>query len=280
MFLWFSYFSRIKLSVNSAKSKMNSLSVRSVVMDSNDDKTNICGMNIASDCPICMDAIDINKNCITTECGHCFHASCLMTNVARNGFGCPYCRAAMAEEPDDDEDSEDENDIWSDDSSDEGELYCDYALRGLRFMMNNLEGINHDILDIHDEREDEEEERRINEENQNTNNNIPNAAYVTEKLVSQGVTMEQLVKSLLFVNHDEYTYNYNYNENLDDVNNIIFGKMRIIISNYSPDDQPATPVPRPVEPVSAPIPSPTPAIAEPKTHNASIVATQSLVLQD
>lgn len=232
-------------------------------------------MNALTDCPICMDAIDINKNCVTTECGHCFHASCLMTNVSRNGFGCPYCRTAMAQEPEDD--SEDDETVseseWSDASNEE--LYDEYALRGLRFMTNNLEGIDHDILDLHDEREDEEERER----EENTENNLPNAAYIAEKLVAQGITMEQLVKSLL-VNHEEY-------ENDDDVDRVesdIFGKMRIIISNYSPEDEPATPVPRSVEPISAPIPSPfhtvspSPAIAEPKTPTINVVGMRQHIL--
>lgn len=47
-------------------------------------------------CPICFDTISDKKNNITTECGHKFHASCLMTNVSRNGFDCPCCRAVMA----------------------------------------------------------------------------------------------------------------------------------------------------------------------------------------
>ena len=53
-----------------------------------------------------------NINCVTTECGHQYHTSCLMRNVAHNGFGCPYCRTIMAEEPElsDDEDSEYEED--------------------------------------------------------------------------------------------------------------------------------------------------------------------------
>jgi hypothetical protein len=50
------------------------------------------------ECPICMDTIDPYKNRVTTECGHTFHCSCLMTNVSHNGFACPYCRTAMAEE--------------------------------------------------------------------------------------------------------------------------------------------------------------------------------------
>ena len=56
-------------------------------------------MSAQIDCPICLDCIETSKNCVTTECGHCFHTSCLMTSVAHNGFGCPYCRAKMAEEP-------------------------------------------------------------------------------------------------------------------------------------------------------------------------------------
>jgi len=37
------------------------------------------------------------KNCVTTKCNHSFHSSCLMQNVAINGFTCPCCRAIMAE---------------------------------------------------------------------------------------------------------------------------------------------------------------------------------------
>lgn len=63
-----------------------------------------------TECPICMDPIQTNINCVITECGHTFHTSCLLKNVVHNGFGCPYCRAAMV--PDElfneeaDEDSE------------------------------------------------------------------------------------------------------------------------------------------------------------------------------
>jgi len=46
-------------------------------------------------CPICYENIDGEKNRVITECGHCFHTSCLMTHAAVNGFGCPYCRERM-----------------------------------------------------------------------------------------------------------------------------------------------------------------------------------------
>ena len=63
-------------------------------------------------CPICFDTISDKKNNITTECGHKFHASCLMTNVIRNGFNCPCCRAVMAtpEYPEYKEEQEDHSD--------------------------------------------------------------------------------------------------------------------------------------------------------------------------
>ena len=35
--------------------------------------------SIECECPICMESIDIKKNCVTTDCGHCFHAA----NLAR-----------------------------------------------------------------------------------------------------------------------------------------------------------------------------------------------------
>lgn len=220
----------------------------------------------AQDCPICMDVIDINKNCVTTECGHCFHASCLMANVAHNGFDCPYCRTAMAEEPENDDETEATMSYEDEEYVDE-ELYDDYALRGLRFMTNNLEGVQHDILDVHDEREDEEEAAA-----QQTNDEAkPSASFITNNLISQGVTMEQLVKCLL-LNHEEYQNE----DELDTLDNDIFGKMRIIISNFRPEnqDQPATPVPRPVEPVSTPLPPP---VAEPKTPNATVRTGISVV---
>ena len=34
------------------------------------------------ECPICMDQIEGDRNKVVTECGHCFHTSCLMKNVA------------------------------------------------------------------------------------------------------------------------------------------------------------------------------------------------------
>jgi len=67
-------------------------------------------MNTQPECPICIEIIDFKKNCVTTECGHCFHTNCLMTSVAHNGFGCPYCRTAMAQEIKEEEEDNEEED--------------------------------------------------------------------------------------------------------------------------------------------------------------------------
>ena len=71
------------------------------------------------ECPICYDPIEQTRNCITTECGHQFHAACLMKNACINGFSCPSCRAQMVDK--DVTESEDDSshvylgDMWDDD---------------------------------------------------------------------------------------------------------------------------------------------------------------------
>lgn len=49
--------------------------------------------NVTGCCPICLEAIGL-KNCCITECGHCFHASCLLTGILINR-NCPLCRTAL-----------------------------------------------------------------------------------------------------------------------------------------------------------------------------------------
>jgi hypothetical protein len=177
------------------------------------------------ECPICMDPIEGNKNCVTTECGHIFHAKCLMTSVAHNGFGCPYCRTAMAEVPEDEDD--DDDDDYDDDEDNED--YDDDALRGLRLFTNNLNGEEHDEEDIEEENvylQDDE-----NTEPQEPQAPVPTASFIANKLIQQGFTMEDLVKIML-QQHEEYQSQSEYLERVDDE---LFGKMRIIISNFTPE---------------------------------------------
>lgn len=171
------------------------------------------------ECPICMDPIEQNKNQITTECGHCFHTSCLMKNVAHNGFSCPYCRDAMAEAPADDN-SDDDYDEFSYEDEDEDEDYSDHVLRGSRWLFQRAEG---EELDDEEDSVDEENEERADEEQ-----NAP-VDYIVERLTQQGVTMADLVKAILIRDHTEYN-----NEEFERTDNELFGKFRIIISNYQP----------------------------------------------
>jgi hypothetical protein len=179
-------------------------------------------MNTQTDCPICMEIIDFKKNCVTTECGHCFHTNCLMTSVAHNGFGCPYCRTAMAEEIQEEEE-DDEEDYYEEYDEDEEEMFTDDSLRAFRFFMNNITGDEHDQADIDEEESDEEE----TEEEEDS---IPSAEFLAKKMVEDGVTMEQMVKAIL-LSHAEYEDN----EEFERVDSELYGKLRIIISNYTPE---------------------------------------------
>lgn len=172
------------------------------------------------ECPICMDQIEGEKNKVTTECGHCFHTSCLMKNVAHNGFGCPYCRDAMAEEPADNN-SDEEYDEFSVDEEDEEPDYNDNVLRGARWLFQRAEG---EELDDEEDTVLDEEEERVEVE--------PRAPvdYIVEKLVQRGVSMAELVKAILIRDHDEYQFHDEF-ERVDDE---LFGKFRVIISNYQP----------------------------------------------
>ena len=89
------------------------------------------------ECPICMDVLSGTKNIVTTECGHCFHTNCLMTSVAHNGFGCPYCRTEMAAAP---EESDDDDSEWGSYDEDDDELYGDHSLRGARWLFQRANG--------------------------------------------------------------------------------------------------------------------------------------------
>lgn len=152
------------------------------------------------ECPICMDFIEGINNRVTTECGHIFHCTCLMHNVAQNGFGCPYCRTKMADEPEDDEDEDGEeyddeyvyeyNDDYDDEEEDDEDNNILISFRMFQQRINDEE--------LEDEPEVEEE---VNEP---TPPITPTQSFVCQKLIERGVTMEDLVKSLLYIEQDDY----------------------------------------------------------------------------
>ena len=208
-------------------------------------------MSAPIDCPICMDCIEsTTKNCVTTECGHCFHTNCLMQSVAHNGFGCPYCRSTMAEVP------EEEESVWSheEEEEEEEEMFDEDALRGFRFFWNLLNGEEHDEDDDADEQQLEEWADRAARENEDEiDPNVPSIDFVAQKLQDQGVTFEQLVKVICQTDHEEYEDD----EAAERVGNELFGKIRIIVSNYTPQQaapQAVSSVQQPSTPVAAPAP--------------------------
>ena len=179
------------------------------------------------ECPICMDPINGEKNKVTTECGHCFHTNCLMTSIAHNGFGCPYCRTAMAEEP------EEEESVYSDDDDDDFvEPYDDYALRGFRFLMCEERDEEDDIQEQYEQQLEEAADEHANDHELNMEP-MPSAAYVAEKLTERGVTMEDLVKVALW-QHDGYNMPESNNDAIERLDGEIYGKLRIIIGGFNP----------------------------------------------
>lgn len=174
-------------------------------------------MSCTHECPICMDDIQA-VNCTTTECGHQFHTSCLMKNIAHNGFGCPYCRSVLAEVPEEEDDDDDVSDDLT--YEEDEELYDDYALRGMRWMFqqNQNEPLEDEVDEVPQEEDPVEPVLPR-----------PSASVIAAKLLQQGITMEDLVKSLLSINHEEYEdcEDYELKESQ------MFGMFRIIISNYN-----------------------------------------------
>ncbi len=172
------------------------------------------------ECPICYDAIDQLKNCVTTECGHQFHCKCLMQNSAQNGFSCPMCRSTMATEPEiSDSGSESEFEDFEDEDP-----YDDNALTSFRMFHQQLDN---------EEVEEEPEEERQTEEAEEEQIVKPTSAIIAAKLVAQGFSMEDMVKCLL-IDHEEYESEADRYERLSDR---MFGKFRQIISNYPREQQ-------------------------------------------
>ena len=175
----------------------------------------------STECPICMDAIDASKNSVVTDCGHSFHCSCLMKNAAHNGFGCPYCRTTMAEEPLVEDEDEYEDDVFSEDE--ENTEISDYALTSFRMFQQQIEG-----QELEDEPEEPEEE---SDEDTDYDNPcpMPSATYMTSKLIERGLTFEDLVKHILFMDHGDTE---EYYDEYERHSRQVYGKFKAIISHY------------------------------------------------
>jgi hypothetical protein len=165
--------------------------------------TNVC----ESECPICMEIIDLCKNCSTTECGHKFHSNCLMRSIAFNGFGCPYCRFEMVEEIDDSEDEEDEEgeDREDDEDGEEGD------------------------------EDDEDDEDYEGEDDENENQALPSFELIQKKFIDKGITYESLVKTIMF-----NSMIYHKNDNIEEYrkyNTFMEELFFDIVSKYQSDQE-------------------------------------------
>ena len=160
------------------------------------------------------------KNCVVTDCGHAFHTKCLMTSVAHNGFGCPYCRTSMTDQAplEEEEESIDESTVVEEyeeereEDADYGEILDDYCLRGMRWMFQSAAG-----EPIDDFEEDE--------------NELLTPGEIALKLVASGVTMEQLVSAML-MDHDEYFNQRMFRESYQRISRQVYDKVRRMIEEH------------------------------------------------
>ena len=164
------------------------------------------------ECSICLENIIGVSNKVVTDCGHTFHCKCLMTNITFNGFGCPFCRNAMAVLQD-----------YSDSDSDSGSSHP-----------NTIISTEED-----DEEDDEEEDDDdYSDDNNNQRNELrrvvndeimPESGLIIKILQEQGYTMEDLVKLHLFLEHSRWgTYYQDY----ENISRCLFSLFLEIIEEY------------------------------------------------
>jgi len=192
---------------------------------------------INAECPICMDAIEGLCNRVVTECGHAFHCACLMQNASHNGFGCPYCRTAMATEPLNEDD--DDDDGWSVDET----VFEENALTSFRLFhqRNTGEELEEEEEDWETDSESEAEEEEEEEEPVQApapvaqvpvteTPSVPDSTYTSNKLKDRGVTFEDLVKHILNTEHDQWGEHYgDYTRRSDEG----YGQFKAVMSNYA-----------------------------------------------
>ncbi len=79
------------------------------------------------------------------------------------------------------------------------------------------------------EEEDEDEDETSDEDDAYVEFIMPDPAFVKQKLIERGITMEDLVKSLLYLEHSNWGQTYNEFERRS---NEIFGHFRAVIDGY------------------------------------------------
>jgi hypothetical protein len=140
-------------------------------------------------CPICFDDVEMTKNCIITECGHKFHASCLLRSVVHNNLDCPYCRFELVESPEEEDDDENEED---EEDEEEEETMIFYGFRAL-FQRAEGEEVEPEFDDEDENENDEERDVPLN--------------YIVDEFTNRNYNYNDLVNILLtdflFKDHDQ-----------------------------------------------------------------------------
>lgn len=99
-------------------------------------ETSSFGTSSETECCICFETIGEKNNCVT-ECGHKFCFKCLATAMTRSN-SCPYCRAPLIEESNEDNDDGQDQDY---DDEDEDEEDDDEEYEPNRDYKGNIEEI-------------------------------------------------------------------------------------------------------------------------------------------
>ena len=157
------------------------------------------------DCPICMEIILTSTNCVTTECGHVFHSSCLMKNTSINGYGCPCCRAQMTDEPDESINSEYESDDEFEFDMVEEE---NYIFMGFRWFFQQINGEDPEG-DAEEYEEFQKEEREWNLENKKSSEEVK--AKIDNILIGlkkiNTISYEELLQAFIHKSVDTFLFN-------------------------------------------------------------------------
>uniref|UniRef100_A0A6C0IHK2 RING-type domain-containing protein n=1 Tax=viral metagenome TaxID=1070528 RepID=A0A6C0IHK2_9ZZZZ len=178
------------------------------------------------ECSICMEIIDISINICTTECGHCFHSSCLIKNISHNGFGCPYCRKVLAENPiqnnEFDESNVNDNNIDLDhiDDQEADYKYNDYELRGLRWLFNRANGEEIEQYGYEKPYEDVYLEEYYEEKD--TLKKLLPTSLIKENMLKKNVTYDELIGHIFYLYKNDYQKSYEHQESFKKVYTTMF----------------------------------------------------------
>ena len=202
-------------------------------------------MSNNNDCVICMDPIlSKESNFIKTECGHEFHTSCLMQNIAHNGqncLHCPYCRTVMATKPvtyeSYDYDFSEEVTVSSSDDAAEGTMHEDDILRGMRLFFQRVE--DEESMMVEDEEQQSQdildEEEIILEQTNLARRQLllPPLQTMVEYLTERGITYMDLLKCVLYSCDDDYNDD---NHDLTMTTGRVLGKVCALKKKYRAEE--------------------------------------------